>query len=434
MTVTYLNIDLTGLDLLVVEDDVITALMISLSLSHHGARVETAANGAIGFKKFQQHRFPIVITDINMPGMNGFELVSNIKLLDQDVQVIAISANREIDCLVSAIELGFSDYFFKPIDVEKLLLSVKRCRDVIAVKFQLENEREKFRTVVESLGEGISVKDLEYRILYQNRAMTEMFGGQTGSACYKSFGREEPCHECPTILALQDGQTHSACREYQHNGVTLHVESTASLLRDSCGTVTGTVEITRDISLRIKNEQTIRDMAFHDPLTGLANRRLFEDRLEQTIAKSRRYGMKFGLINLDLDYFKNVNDRYGHEAGDQVLVEAAERIRACSKRDLDTISRQGGDEFCIIFTDCGDREKLTGIAEKLLVQFARPFQLSEISIVTTASIGISIFPDNGSVTKELEIAADRAMYNAKKAGRNTYCFWESGTSPDPVNL
>ncbi len=434
MPIAYLNIDLTGLDLLVVEDDAITALMISLALSRHGARVETATNGSDGFLKFQQHRFPIVMTDINMPGMNGLDLVGKIKLLDQDVQVIAISANREIDCLVSAIELGFSDYFLKPIDIEKLLLSVKRCRDVIAVKFQLENEREKFRTVVESLGEGISVKDLEYRILYQNRAMTEMFGGQTGSACYTSFGREEPCNECPTIEALKDGQTHSSCREYQQNGVTFHVESTASLLRDSCGTVTGTVEITRDISLRIKNEQTFRDMAFHDPLTGLANRRLFEDRLEQTIAKSHRYGMKFGLIYLDLDCFKNVNDRYGHEAGDQVLVEAAERIRVCSKRDLDTISRQGGDEFCIIFTDCGDREKLAGIAEKLLEQFARPFQLSGTVIVTTASIGISIFPDNGSDTKELEIAADLAMYNAKKAGRNTYRFWESGTSPGSVDL
>jgi diguanylate cyclase (GGDEF)-like protein len=130
--------------------------------------------------------------------------------------------------------------------------------------------------------------------------------------------------------------------------------------------------------------------------------------------------MKFGLLYLDLDHFKEINDTFGHEAGDQVLMEAAERIRACCKRDLDTISRQGGDEFCIIFTDCEGREQLTAVAEKLLLQFARPFRLADSLATVTTSIGISIFPDDGSIMKELEIASDRAMYAAKRAGRNTY--------------
>lgn len=416
------NIDLSGLDMLVVEDDDASALMISHVLTRHGAVVATAANGGDGLLKFQEQHFPIIITDINMPGMNGLELVSRIKELDQDAQIIATSANRETDSLVSAIKLGFSDYFLKPIEVNKLLMAVKRCRDVIAVKRQLEDEREKFRSVVECLGEGLTVKDLEYRILYQNRSMTEMFGDRRGTACYEIFGFNTPCPDCPNVLALNDGQTHSACRSYQMDGDTVHIESTASLIRDSRGTVTGTVEIIRDISERIKNEQTIRDMAFHDPLTGLANRRLFEDRLEQAIAKSRRYGKQFGLISMDLDNFKSINDTFGHDAGDLVLLEAAERIRACCKRDLDTISRQGGDEFCIIFTDCEGKEQLTAIAQELQLQFARPFRFTDILARVTTSIGISMFPDNGSAMKELEIASDRAMYAAKKAGKNTYRF------------
>ena len=92
------------------------------------------------------------------------------------------------------------------------------------------------------------------------------------------------------------------------------------------------------------------------------------------------------------------------------------------KRDLDTISRYGGDEFCIIFTDCGDRKQLAAIAEKLLLQFSRPFHLTDATVEVTTSIGISMFPDNGSVMKELEIASDRAMYAAKRAGKNTYRF------------
>ncbi len=295
----------------------------------------------------------------------------------------------------------------------------------ITERRQAEEEQIKFTTMVDCLGEGISIKDLDYKIQYQNRAITELFGDLTGTACYEVFGLSEPCLDCPTVKAFNEGQVHSACRDYQKkDGGIIHIESTASLLRDSRGEITGSVEIIRDISERIRNEQTIRDMAFHDPLTGLANRRLFVDRLEQAVAKSRRYGMKFGLLYLDLDHFKAINDSLGHEAGDLVLVEAAERIKTCCKRDIDAISRQGGDEFCIIIADCGDRELLTTIAEKLLVQLSQPILLTEAHVELTTSIGVSIYPDNGAVIKELEIAADRAMYAAKKAGRNTFRFWE----------
>jgi diguanylate cyclase (GGDEF)-like protein len=422
MLSAMLNINLQGLDLLVVEDDDVSALLISRVLSRYGARVVIAVNGSDGLLKFQEQHFPIIITDINMPGMSGLELVSRIKALEPDTQIIATSANRETECLVTAIELGFSEYFFKPLEVEKLLLGVARCRDIAAVKQQLYNEQEKFRIVVESMSEGITIKDLNLRILYQNRAMTEMFGDQTGATCYAIFGLIKPCEGCPTILALQDEQSHTSTRSFQKNNEIIHIESTASLIRDSRGLITGSVETIRDISERIKNEQTIRDLAFLDPLTRLSNRRLFEDRLEQAIAKSRRYDMQFGLLTLDLDHFKEINDAFGHEAGDQVLQEAADRIRACCKRDLDTISRLGGDEFSIIFTDCEGREQLSAIAENLLEQFARPFQLKDTLVDVTTSIGISMFPDNGSRAKELEIASDKAMYAAKRAGKNTYMF------------
>jgi len=424
MSAVTFNIDLAGLELLLVEDNATSALFISRVLLKAGARVVTAHDGIDGFRKFQELRPPIVITDINMPGMSGLELVGKIKALDTDTQVIATSAIRETDCLVSAISLGFSDYFIKPVEIEKLLVAIKRCSEINAVKRQLESEREKFRTVLECLNEGIAIKDLNYRIQYQNKAMIQLFGDRIGAACYEIFGLNEPCADCPTVKVLLDGEPHTGYREYRHNGKTLHIESTASQLKDSFGVVTGTIEKFRDISERIKNEKIIRDMAFHDALTGLSNRRLFEDRLEQAIAKACRYGTKFGLLYMDLDHFKLVNDTYGHETGDQLLLESAERIRLCCKRDLDTISRLGGDEFCIIFADCGDREQLTIIARELLNQFIQPFRLENNVIEMTVSIGISIFPDNGTVMKELEIAADRAMYAAKKSGRNTFRFWE----------
>jgi len=429
MTTAACGIDLQGIDVLVVEDDTVSALLLSRALTKHGARVDTARSSGDALDMLVAKRYPVIVTDICMPGMDGLELVKRIRLLDKNTQVIATSANSNTECLISAIEVGFNDYFLKPLKFEKLLWAVKRCADIFADRQRLEDEREKFRVVVETLGEGIAIKDLDFRILYQNRFMIEMFGDRTGSPCYKFFGLDSPCQDCPTIRTLKDGRIHTSCRSYQLDNITFHIESTASLLRDTRGSVTGTVEIVRDISERIQNEQTIREMAFHDPLTGLSNRRLFEDRLEQAVAKSQRYGMKFGLLTLDLDDFKDINDNFGHEAGDQVLREAADRIKACCKRDLDTISRHGGDEFCVIVTDCGGKEQLAAIARLLLEQFERPFQLADSLIMVTASIGVTMFPDNGTAMKELEILSDRAMYAAKKAGRNTFRFWEPHSEP-----
>jgi diguanylate cyclase (GGDEF)-like protein/PAS domain S-box-containing protein len=428
---TMQTFKLETLDILVVDDDPTACLVIERILSRHGARVQCAGSGAQALKLFAERHHPVVITDICMPEMNGIQLVENLRRQGFNIQVIAVTAEYDTELLISAIQLGFNDYIIKPVDGDKLLWTVKRGWDAIMAQRKLEEEQIKFQTVVECIGEGIVIMGPDSQILHQNSAMTEMFGDLTGSPCYKIFNLNDHCPDCITREAIKDGQTHSAFCSYQRNGTILHTERTASLLRDAAGAVTGTVAIFRDISERIRNEQIIRDMAFHDPLTGLSNRRLFEDRLQQTIAKSRRYGRTFGLLYLDLDHFKEVNDTYGHEAGDLVLVEAAERIKFCCKRDLDTICRQGGDEFCIIITDCGGRENQVAIAKRLLEQFRQPFQLADTFVELTTSIGISIFPDNGVTMKEIEIASDKAMYAAKKAGRNTYCFWEPYAESPP---
>jgi diguanylate cyclase (GGDEF)-like protein len=418
------SMSLSGLEVLVAEDESTSARIIVRALSKYGARVEVALSGRAALMKFSERHFPLVITDINMPGMNGLELASRIKALDQNTLIIATTIVDDPHYLIKALELGFSDYILKPYSIKKLLLAVERCIEVIAVKRELENERNRFKTVLESLSDGITIKDLDFRVLYQNKSMIKIFGHRLGTACYESFGLNGPCEDCPTVLALQDGMSHSACRVFQRNETTFTIETSASLLRDADGEVSGVVEIIRDVSERTKNEEIIREMAFHDPLTGLANRRLFEDRLEQTIAKAQRHGTKFGLLCLDLDNFKTINDSMGHEAGDMVLVETGERIRSCCKRDLDTISRQGGDEFSIIIDDFGTREQLAAIAEKLINCLSHPIDLSDSTVQVTISIGISVYPANGTNLKELEIAADQAMYAAKKAGRNTFCFWE----------
>jgi DNA-binding NtrC family response regulator len=195
MTTSAFDINLTGLEILLVEEDHTFLHLISNTLYKHGSWVETALTGADGLRKFKKQNFPIVITDINLPIMSGIELAEQIKAVRHDTQIIAISTSYETNSLVSAIDLKFADFFIKPLKIENLLWAVKKCEDIILYQQQLDDERGRFKAVVESMGHGIAIKDLDYRIQYQNRAMIEMFGDQTGSICYAAFGLEEPCRD-----------------------------------------------------------------------------------------------------------------------------------------------------------------------------------------------------------------------------------------------
>jgi diguanylate cyclase (GGDEF)-like protein len=168
-----------------------------------------------------------------------------------------------------------------------------------------------------------------------------------------------------------------------------------------------------DITERKKAEEQLQYTALHDSLTTLPNRRLFEDRLDQAIKTARRSGGRAALFYLDLDGFKSVNDLYGHEAGDTVLRDVAVRIRGCI-RTSDTAARVGGDEFVVVLPDVAGREGARLVSQKIVDAIDQPFMVSNQECRVGASIGISLFPDDGSDLEILMKAADRAMYEVKK--------------------
>jgi len=172
------------------------------------------------------------------------------------------------------------------------------------------------------------------------------------------------------------------------------------------------------------SEQQIRDMAFTDSVTGLANRNLFTDRLDQLTLQTKRYHVEFSLLFIDLDKFKHVNDTYGHLVGDQLLSMAAERISS-SFRESDVVARFGGDEFLVIVKSTPGIEKITRITEKLLTKLAAPYYVDNLELRVTGSIGIATCPKDGTTSHELIKHADSAMYSAKLAGKNRYCVYGS---------
>lgn len=308
------------------------------------------------------------------------------------------------------------------------------CRDIndMALKIaeSTHHAQEQYRWLADNTSDVIWVMELNGRFTYispsierlrgytpeevMSQTLDEVVCAGSMEAVRSGMGEaiaEVTAGEPPSVKTLLIEQP---CKD----GSTVWTEANARLVLDEEGRPFRFIGTTRDASERIKAETEIRKLAFYDPLTSLANRRLLLDRLEQAIRVAKRTGALGGLIYLDLDNFKPLNDRFGHEAGDELLIEAARRIRECV-RATDTAARFGGDEFVVLIGDLGlDREKgeeyIAVVADKIKSKLARPYLLKNTRYELTASIGVSLFGSEISTTNEAINAADHLMYEAKK--------------------
>jgi diguanylate cyclase (GGDEF)-like protein len=188
---------------------------------------------------------------------------------------------------------------------------------------------------------------------------------------------------------------------------------------DPLGTVVALAVFTRDITDRKRAEESLKQLAYYDPLTRLPNRMLLEDRFAMALAQAKRAGQMLAVMSLDLDGFKAINDRLGHAAGDALLQHVADRLSSAI-RESDSLGRWGGDEFTLIVSPVGDPEEAAGIAKRLVSALKAPLIMDGHRLRVTPSIGIALYPDDGDDLKTLLRAADSAMYRAKSAGRGRF--------------
>jgi diguanylate cyclase (GGDEF)-like protein/PAS domain S-box-containing protein len=282
--------------------------------------------------------------------------------------------------------------------------------------------------VFQSSGEAIVISDAALNIVTVNPAFTAITGyapqEAVGRTPYElSRGVRSREHDREILDAVQrSGYWQGEVWDRRKSGDSYPKWLTLSAVRDAGGRVANYIEIFSDISERKEREERVRHLAHHDALTGLPNRALLTDRITQAIALAQRNGTRLAVMFLDLDRFKNVNDSLGHSVGDKLLREVAARLLA-AMRGSDTVSRLGGDEFVILMPEVSEVSVIAVAARKVLDTVSRPYNIDGHELISTPSMGISVYPGDGPDVETLLRNADAAMYHAKESGRNNYQFF-----------
>jgi len=290
----------------------------------------------------------------------------------------------------------------------------------------LKLSEERYRTIIENIGDGYYEVDLKGTITFVNDAALRILNIPYSEIEGKNFAVYAADEDAAMIFGFfhQVYLTGTplrgiSWRAVRPDGKEQHLEVSVSLIRDAAGRPKGFRGILHDITERRKSEEAIQHMAYHDPLTGLPNRLLFYDRFSQVLALARRSREQFALMLLDLDKFKEINDRFGHGMGDQLLRGVANRL-ASQMRDGDTLARFGGDELLLLLPGMRQIEDLEPLGQKILQAFQQPFAVSGRELSIRASVGAAVFPDDGPDRDTLVQKADFAMYRAKAAGGNRW--------------
>lgn len=303
---------------------------------------------------------------------------------------------------------------------------------------ELTARSEFLQTIIDGVSDHIMVISTDYQLLMMNQvavaSLPEAELERSSFCCYELIHqRSGPCrgasYPCPLEEVKASGTrvTRIHCQRLEEETRTFEV--TASPLWHEDGSLRGIIKTSRDITDRLKveellseNERRLRHMAHHDPLTGLPNRLLFEDRLRHALAQAQRNRHQLALMFIDLDRFKDINDSLGHEIGDKLLVEIGRRLTAVV-READTVARLGGDEFLVLLEQVDSFQTVTTMAQRIRHELGRMVEIGNHQLVATGSIGVSLFPDDAGAAEELIRCADVAMYHAKSEGKDNYQFY-----------
>ncbi|MBL8383087.1 MAG: diguanylate cyclase [Burkholderiales bacterium] len=428
-----MNRELSDMSVLIVDDDEANRYTLARRLTRDGfSRLGMAANGVEALAALRQDSFDLVLLDIMMPELDGFGVLRAMKAEPAlaGIPVIVISANDDSNKFVQAIELGALDYLAKPFDPVLLRARVRASLERRQLQAGLETALAETRAMLEL--SPVATFFLKNGKLEWINAMCEnLLGHRAGDLVGQGLAH----------LLLNETEYHDMLARAEAvlrtGGVfrgDLHVkrgDGRVILVRAAAKAVApwrpedGIVWTAEDVTEQRADAARVAFLAHHDQLTGLPNRILLADRLRVALAQAARNRMLCGLMFLDLDRFKLINDTLGHAIGDELLIEVSRRLKA-SVRDSDTVARLGGDEFVVVLPALKTVDDAETVARKILASLGAPYELSGHPVRTSPSIGIALYPTDAADGDALLKAADAAMYEAKQTGRNGYRFYRPG--------
>ncbi|MDZ5636903.1 MULTISPECIES: putative bifunctional diguanylate cyclase/phosphodiesterase [unclassified Janthinobacterium] len=427
---------------LVADDDPVMRLLMRQMLTQVGLDVIEAEDGVQALASYKHSGPDLVMLDVDMPAMDGFAVCREIRHQEvgSTVPIIMVTGGDELEAVTRAYEVGATDFISKPINWPILghrVLYVLRASDAIA-RLRIADAHN--RAVLAAIPDTFFRLNREGFYLDYEQGH-DASAGFSLSDCVGSHIRDvlppeiaaRLLDKAHAVLATQ----HIGSVDYTltHEDSTRHFE--ARLVATGADEVLGLV---RDISERKRTEEQIRRLAYCDSLTGIPNRQAFLETLERELLRSKEHDKKFAVLFMDLDAFKRINDTLGHDVGDHLLKVVSERLRETIRpSDLvlraehefeatfggSNLARLGGDEFTILIPDLERVEDALNVAHRVKEAMRRPFMIEGHEIFVTASIGISLYPEDGEDCNSLLKYADTAMYHAKNCGKNNAKLYSS---------
>lgn len=437
--------------ILIVDDESQNRRLLQVLLGHEGYVTHAAGSGEEALATIADDPPDLILLDVMMPGLDGRQVARALKAdpATSNIPIIMVTAQTDRDARLAALDAGAEDFLSKPVDRAELwlrvrnLLRLKRLSDLLEKnQTTLEAEAQartaelqartvdlsRFRTAMDAADDSIVlVNRTTMRFVAVNAAASQMLGYsreelfELGPSDLTSTSREQLEATYDANITGQ-GRTASLETARRRDGSAFPVEVHRQAQRAGADWLI--VIVTRDITERIETESRLEELANFDALTGLLNRTQFCETLTKTLVYASAAGETAAVLHVDLDYFKDVNETSGHGIGDELLIRVGDRLIECVC-DGDIVGRLGGDEFALILTQMEGRRDAAAVAEKIQTALLAPFRLDGHDVTVTASIGITLHPDDATDTETLLKYAETAMRQAKQSGRDAFQFFTS---------
>ncbi len=424
--------------LLLIEDNPGDARLLREMLGEAGLRHSVVTH--VGSMKqaeecLERCAFDLILLDPGLPDAQGLAAVRRAHAAAPRVPLVVLTGVDDESFALQALKEGAEDYLVKGhIETRGLLRALRYAIERKILEEALFAEKERAQVSLKSIGDAVVCTDGAGRITFLNLVGETTTGWSFAEArgrpavevlrVLDGLGRDTSANPIPLTVDLdQTMQMPPNWILVRRDGLEIPIEGSAAPIHDRDGESVGAVVVFRDVSSARAIARQMAHSAAHDFLTGLPNRFLLNDRLGQAIALAPRHGNKVVVLFLDVDGFKHINDSLGHSIGDKLLQSIASRLVACV-RESDTVSRQGGDEFVVLLSEVEKWEDTAITARRMLQTLAEAHSIDHHDLHVTASIGVSVFPDDGQDAETLVKNADTAMYQAKANGRQSYQFFK----------